>query len=280
MITFYTVSDKKLTFKDSDLNISTMGSDFIISLKGRPRALRWSEDEYISISDLYRLIKNRWTYIQEEDTDDECDQCEGGNCNNSCFFYRNSRVVYISLFANLEKEILNFSQRADQIIRESDEQDFFNMVYEFELDFDNLKNDINFLINYFEICNISQLQKKVRIINLKDDFLQHDNFVTIVIENNHSNSVQRFKLHPDGVTLDWNFHFFSSDEYFIKIDTFTSCNHWEGCKPGRLVTTLEIDSKKSNNEIIDKLFSDKVDFIQIRLKGIEGSKKYALIAYE
>lgn len=33
MIIFYTASDKKLTFTDSDLNISTMGSDFIISLK-------------------------------------------------------------------------------------------------------------------------------------------------------------------------------------------------------------------------------------------------------
>jgi hypothetical protein len=43
---------------------------------------------------------------------------------------------------------------------------------------------------------------------------------------------------------------------------------------------LEIDSKKSNKEIIKNLFSKKVDYIQIRLKGIEGSKKYALIAYK
>ncbi len=280
MIIFYTASDKKLTFTDSDLNISTMGSDFIISLKGKPRALRWSEDEYISISDLYKLIKNRWTYIQEEDTDDVCSQCQGGSCNNSCFFYRNKRVDSIRLFADLEKEILKFSQRADQIIRESNEQVFYNLEIEFESDYNELKNDIGFLINYFEISNISQLQEKVKIINLKKDFLRNDNFVTIVIENNDNHSVQRIKLHPDGVTLDWNLNFFFVRKYSIQIDSFTSCNHWEGNNPGRLLTTLEIDSKKSNKEIIKKLFSKKVDYIQIRLKGIEGSKKYALIAYK
>ena len=280
MIIFYTASDKKLTFTDSDLNISTMGSDFIISLKGKPRALRWSEDEYISISDLYKLIKNRWTYIQEEDTDDVCSQCQGGSCNNSCFFYRNKRVDSIRLFADLEKEILKFSQRADQIIRESNEQVFYNLEIEFESDYNELKNDIGFLINYFEISNISQLQEKVKIINLKKDFLRNDNFVTIVIENNENHSVQRIKLHPDGVTLDWNLNFFFVRKYSIQIDSFTSCNHWEGNNPGRLLTTLEIDSKKSNKEIIKKLFSKKVDYIQIRLKGIEGSKKYALIAYK
>ena len=280
MVIFYTASDKKLTFTDSDLNISTMGSDFIISLKGKPRALRWSEDEYISISDLYKLIKNRWTYIQEEDTDDVCSQCQGGSCNNSCFFYRNKRVDSIRLFADLEKEILKFSQRADQIIRESNEQVFYNLEIEFESDYNELKNDIGFLINYFEISNISQLQEKVKIINLKKDFLRNDNFVTIVIENNDNHSVQRIKLHPDGVTLDWNFNFFFVRKYSIQIDSFTSCNCWEGNKPGRLLTTLEIDSKKSNKEIIKKLFSKKVDYIQIRLKGIEGSKKYALIAYK
>ena len=280
MIIFYTASDKKLTFTDSDLNISTMGSDFIISLKGKLRALRWSEDEYISISDLYKLIKNRWTYIQEEDTDDVCSQCQGGSCNNSCFFYRNKRVDSIRLFADLEKEILKFSQRADQIIRESNEQVFYNLEIEFESDYNELKNDIGFLINYFEISNISQLQEKVKIINLKKDFLRNDNFVTIVIENNDNHSVQRIKLHPDGVTLDWNLNFFFVRKYSIQIDSFTSCNHWEGNNPGRLLTTLEIDSKKSNKEIIKKLFSKKVDYIQIRLKGIEGSKKYALIAYK
>ena len=280
MIIFYTASDKKLTFTDSDLNISTMGSDFIISLKGKPRALRWSEDEYISISDLYKLIKNRWTYIQEEDTDDVCSQCQGGSCNNSCFFYRNKRVDSIRLFADLEKEILKFSQRADQIIRESNEQVFYNLEIEFESDYNELKNDIGFLINYFEISNICQLQEKVKIINLKKDFLRNDNFVTIVIENNDNHSVQRIKLHPDGVTLDWNLNFFFVRKYSIQIDSFTSCNHWEGNNPGRLLTTLEIDSKKSNKEIIKKLFSKKVDYIQIRLKGIEGSKKYALIAYK
>ena len=280
MIIFYTASDKKLTFTDSDLNISTMGSDFIISLKGKPRALRWSEDEYISISDLYKLIKNRWTYIQEEDTDDVCSQCQGGSCNNSCFFYRNKRVDSIRLFADLEKEILKFSQRADQIIRESNEQVFYNLEIEFESDYNELKNDIGFLINYFEISNISQLQEKVKIINLKKDFLRNDNFVTIVIENKDNHSVQRIKLHPDGVTLDWNLNFFFVRKYSIQIDSFTSCNHWEGNNPGRLLTTLEIDSKKSNKEIIKKLFSKKVDYIQIRLKGIEGSKKYALIAYK
>lgn len=280
MIIFYTASDKKLTFTDSDLNISTMGSDFIISLKGKPRALRWSEDEYISISDLYKLIKNRWTYIQEEDTDDVCSQCQGGSCNNSCFFYRNKRVDSIRLFADLEKEILKFSQRADQIIRESNEQVFYNLEIKFESDYNELKNDIGFLINYFEISNISQLQEKVKIINLKKDFLRNDNFVTIVIENNDNHSVQRIKLHPDGVTLDWNLNFFFVRKYSIQIDSFTSCNHWEGNNPGRLLTTLEIDSKKSNKEIIKKLFSKKVDYIQIRLKGIEGSKKYALIAYK
>lgn len=280
MIIFYTASDKKLTFTDSDLNISTMGSDFIISLKGKPRALRWSEDEYISISDLYKLIKNRWTYIQEEDTDDVCSQCQGGSCNNSCFFYRNKRVDSIRLFADLEKEILKFSQRADQIIRESNEQVFYNLEIEFESDYNELKNDIGFLINYFEISNISQLQEKVKIINLKKDFLRNDNFVTIVIENNDNHSVQRIKLHPDGVTLDWNLNFFFVRKYSIQIDSFTSCNHWEGNNPGRLLTTLEIDSKKSNKEIIKKLFLKKVDYIQIRLKGIEGSKKYALIAYK
>ena len=280
MIIFYTASDKKLTFTDSDLNISTMGSDFIISLKGKPRALRWSEDEYISISDLYKLIKNRWTYIQEEDTDDVCSQCQGGSCNNSCFFYRNKRVDSIRLFADLEKEILKFSQRADQIIRESNEQVFYNLEIEFESDYNELKNDIGFLINYFEISNISQLQEKVKIINLKKDFLRNDNFVTIVIENNDNHSVQRIKLHPVGVTLDWNLNFFFVRKYSIQIDSFTSCNHWEGNNPGRLLTTLEIDSKKSNKEIIKKLFSKKVDYIQIRLKGIEGSKKYALIAYK
>jgi len=280
MIIFYTASDKKLTFTDSDLNISTMGSDFIISLKGKPRALRWSEDEYISISDLYKLIKNRWTYIQEEDTDDVCSQCQGGSCNNSCFFYRNKRVDSIRLFADLEKEILKFSQRADQIIRESNEQVFYNLEIEFESDYNELKNDIGFLINYFEISNISQLQEKVKIINLKKDFLRNDNFVTIVIENNDNHSVQRIKLHPDGVTLDWNLNFFFVRKYSIQIDSFTSCNHWEGNNPGRLLTTLEIDSKKSNKEIIKKLFSKKVDYIEIRLKGIEGSKKYALIAYK
>ena len=280
MIIFYTASDKKLTFTDSDLNISTMGSDFIISLKGKPRALRWSEDEYISISDLFKLIKNRWTYIQEEDTDDVCSQCQGGSCNNSCFFYRNKRVDSIRLFADLEKEILKFSQRADQIIRESNEQVFYNLEIEFESDYNELKNDIGFLINYFEISNISQLQEKVKIINLKKDFLRNDNFVTIVIENNDNHSVQRIKLHPDGVTLDWNLNFFFVRKYSIQIDSFTSCNHWEGNNPGRLLTTLEIDSKKSNKEIIKKLFSKKVDYIQIRLKGIEGSKKYALIAYK
>ena len=280
MITFYTASDKKLTFTDSDLNISTMGSDFIISLKGKPRALRWSEDEYISISDLYKLIKNRWTYIQEEDTDDVCSQCQGGSCNNSCFFYRNKRVDSIRLFADLEKEILKFSQRADQIIRESNEQEFYNLEIEFESDYNELKNDISFLINYFEISNISQLQEKAKIVNLKKDFLRNDNFVTIVIENNDNHSVQRIKLHPDGVTLDWNLNIFFVRKYSIQIDSFTSCNHWEGNNPGRLLTTLEIDSKKSNKEIIKKLFSKKVDYIQIRLKGIEGSKKYALIAYK
>ena len=280
MIIFYTASDKKLTFTDSDLNISTMGSDFIISLKGKPRALRWSEDEYISISDLYKLIKNRWTYIQEEDTDDVCSQCQGGSCNNSCFFYRNKRVDSIRLFADLEKEILKFSQRADQIIRESNEQVFYNLEIEFESDYNELKNDIGFLINYFEISNISQLQEKVKIINLKKDFLRNDNFVTIVIENNDNHSVQRIKLHPDGVTLDWNLNFFFVRKYSIQIDSFTSCNHWEGNNPGRLLTTLEIDSKKSNKEIIKNLFSKKVDYIQIRLKGIEGSKKYDSIAYK
>ena len=181
MIIFYTASDKKLTFTDSDLNISTMGSDFIISLKGKPRALRWSEDEYISISDLYKLIKNRWTYIQEEDTDDVCSQCQGGSCNNSCFFYRNKRVDSIRLFADLEKEILKFSQRADQIIRESNEQVFYNLEIEFESDYNELKNDIGFLINYFEISNISQLQEKVKIIKSKD-ICYFYNLLTIIFQ--------------------------------------------------------------------------------------------------
>ena len=281
MITFITVSGKRLTFKNSDLNISTMGSDFIISLKGVPRALNWSEDDYISTSDLYKVITNEWTYIQEEDTDDECEDCEDDNCNNGCFFYRHKRVDSIRIFSNLADEILEACQTFDTATKESDDDEFWNRYCWSQNHYSKLSDDLDFLSIYFSIDNIHKWHNSLRILHQKADIYSDcDEQLTIDIVNPSGNSSERCVVHKEGVSCNWNFHLFFSDDYYINIDAYTNCNLWGDNKPGRLVTKIEIDGKKSNDDALNKIFIDEVTFKYLRLQKINGSNKYALISFK
>ena len=280
MITFITVSGKRLTFKNSDLNISTIGSDFIISLKGVPRALDWPEDDYISISDLYKVITNEWTYIQEEDTDDECEDCEDGNCNNGCFYYRHKRVDSIKIFSDFEDKLRESCQRFDKIIIEQDEKTFKQKLTAFVDYFDPINDDLTLLSEHFSIGHIEDIIERMHTIAQRIDIIHRENVITIDVDNPNDCSTLHFEVHNEGISCDSNLHLFSQNEYYINIDAYTSCNHWGDKKPGRLVTKIEIDGKKSNEDVLNKIFFDKVTFKYIRLQKINGSNNYALISYK
>ena len=280
MITFITVSGKRLTFKNSDLNISTMGSDFIISLKGVPRALDWPEDDYISISDLYKVITNKWTYIQEEDTDDECEDCEDGNCNNGCFYYRHKRVDSIKIFSNFEDRLRQFCHSLDILIIEQDKKQFNQLLPVFVYYFDPINDDLALLSEHFSISQVEDINERMDTLTQKLDIIERKNVITIDVDNPNDGSTLYFEVHNEGISCDSNLHLFSQNEYYINIDAYTSCNHWGDKKPGRLVTKIEIDGKKSNDDALNKIFIDEVTFKYLRLQKINGSNKYALISYK
>lgn len=117
------------TYKKNELIVSTVGCDFLIHLRRKTVALDWSEEKRITISDLCRAIKHRWTYLQEHDTDYGCGDCDGYNydncdmyrckndcencggrryvCNNGCFYHRYDICVTIEYDNEIAKKELN-----------------------------------------------------------------------------------------------------------------------------------------------------------------------------
>lgn len=92
-----------------DYVITTSGQNFLITFNEKTLPLNWDND-YISIEDLSKLLHSKYTYLEEYDTDEDCEHCDGydysycdmsrcrGNCdgcggrryicNNSCINHR------------------------------------------------------------------------------------------------------------------------------------------------------------------------------------------------
>lgn len=122
------INEKEIEFSNRDLSISTAGGDFLIHLKKRTYALDWPSSKFISISELYRLIKHKWTYLNETNTDDECEDCDGYDysdcdmisckedcehcserqyiCNDGCFYHRYKTCVRIKSDNSIVEEEL------------------------------------------------------------------------------------------------------------------------------------------------------------------------------
>ena len=102
--------------KERKYIITTSGPDFLITFDERTLPLDWSEDDYISKSDLNLILHDPWTTHVEFDTDSHCDGCEG-NCNNSCFYHRYKRALrlYVNRDA-IDEELAPLHEKMDMIL--------------------------------------------------------------------------------------------------------------------------------------------------------------------
>lgn len=122
------IKGNDIEFSDEDFTISTAGGDFLIRLKNKIYALDWPSSKRISISELNRLIIHKWTYLNEIDTDDECEDCDGYDysdcdmsrckhdcehcggrqyiCNDGCFYHRYNTCLKIKINKSLVEEEL------------------------------------------------------------------------------------------------------------------------------------------------------------------------------
>ena len=119
--------------------ITTICKDFLINMNNRSYALDWPKDQYISISDLTRLVKHKWVYIDEVDTDSCCGDCDGykyncddysceNGCDNCggrtficndarCFYHRYKSCIQIKLdSAQLKEDTSNVMRIMEQIL--------------------------------------------------------------------------------------------------------------------------------------------------------------------
>lgn len=110
--------DKK-THSKSRYTITTSGDDFLLTDINNKRTLPldWDKNNYISISNLNKLISHRWSSLYEYQTSEDCDGCDGYDysncdmsrckndcehcggrkhiCNNSCFNHRYASALRI-----------------------------------------------------------------------------------------------------------------------------------------------------------------------------------------
>lgn len=139
MILLHQLSGNKLEYRECDFSISTAGSDIFIHLGKKHFALKWPEELRITISKLRRVIKHRWTYLQEHNTDDFCNDCDGYDysncdmsrcknycedcggrrfiCNNGCFYHRHKTCLTIECDNEIvENDLIEAFSIIDSII--------------------------------------------------------------------------------------------------------------------------------------------------------------------
>ena len=137
-ITLVDIGNEIIKYSSKDLSLSTVGKDFLIHFKSKTYPLDWSENAYISILNLKKLIMHKWVYLDEIFTDSECDDCDGYDysdcdmtrckddcehcggrtyiCNDGCFYHRYKQCVKIRCCeSTIEDETSEAFQILEQI---------------------------------------------------------------------------------------------------------------------------------------------------------------------
>lgn len=209
-IIFRDKSGKSTEYDNQELLISTVGSDLLIHLGRKTIALDWSEEHRITISNLNKVIKHRWTYLQEHDTDWGCDDCDGYNydncdmfrckndcehcggrrfvCNNGCFYHRYKTCVTIECNSNNAKNDLNEVLAIVKRI-ESPHSEYEQILMEHGSSLEQLYSECGFVSSYCScdvidsyLSHYENMKKKVDCRRIKD------------------NDRVKFTIHEDGDT--------------------------------------------------------------------------------
>ena len=171
------IDGNDIEFSNEDFTISTAGGDFLIRLQNIIYALDWPSSKRISISELNRLIKHKWTYLNETDTDDECEDCDGYDysdcdmnrckddcehcsgrqyvCNDSCFYHRYKTCLkIISDNSLIEEELKEGMDLLHKISAPNSKHDI--ILQEKGKYLESLYNDCLYIDKYVRRCYPAQ----------------------------------------------------------------------------------------------------------------------------
>ncbi len=123
---FRDLSGNIFEYKENLVSVNKLRNDYFVHFSNSSFAIKW--DDVISVQDMKDLVLHRWFYLQERESSDFCDDCDGWDysacdmmrcrqncegcggrrykCNNSCFLYRNKVCIEINLNSDLLEEEL------------------------------------------------------------------------------------------------------------------------------------------------------------------------------
>lgn len=197
-------------YNNKELLISTVGSDLLVHLGRKTIALDWPEEHRITISNLNKVIKHRWTYLQEHDTDWGCDDCDGYNydncdmfrckndcehcggrrfvCNNGCFYHRYKTCVSIECDNIIAKNDLSEALTIVKSI-ESPHSEYEQILMEHGSCLEQLYSECGFVSSYCSCDAIGTYLFRYENMKRKVDCRRlNDNDRVIIV------------IHEDGVT--------------------------------------------------------------------------------
>lgn len=285
---WFTLGEEISLEKDTrDYVITTSGPDFLITFNGKTLPLNWDND-YISIEDLSKLLHSKYTYLEEYDTDEDCEDCDGYDysycdmsrcrnncdgcggrrhiCNNSCFNHRYNKALRLSVnpdeVEGVEKNAKDILERlntphfteADKFYRENKEDilEFIRLYYFLQkIGVTSDMYDTMKMYQYF-ICLSEDRKKK-----------ETNEYVCIMIgTKSHTISYDELKIEDSGIfwidyylkttTRDRNDYPEALGAYDVNEDSYVSFRH-----------ELKFTDKKQRNQFLEDFKAKRVSKIKL-----------------
>lgn len=271
------INGNDFEFTNKEFFISTAGSDFLIHLKRKSYALDWNPDTYISIKDLEKIIRHKWTYLDETDTDDGCGDCDGYNydncdysrckndcehcggrryiCNNGCFYYRYDTYVSIEFDEDIINEDL---AEGFGILRKIGSQysKHTELIKQHGEYLNSLNNECQMFLGYNLWCEpvISYIKTYKQMLELEKERNNSSHVVDILLMKD--GKVAEFKLPDNAIKIGrcgflWLSNKLVLDGYDFVSDTFIKQEYT--IKPTGKADEKAFKQFKNNISIIDNI---------------------------
>ena len=276
------------TYPNKSFHISTAGSDFLIHLYHKTIALDWDEECRITFSELYKIIKHRWTILKEygkgyfcgdcdgydyEDCDysrckNDCENCGGRRyiCNNGCFYYRYNAYLRIECDNDLVEKDLKEDLILIEYIMTPHSEDHNKIIEKYGDYIEQHYNECR-SVRHFCTCNaIEAFISNYELMKKKELDRATNNNDRVVIAIQEDGQYSRYCVKKNIIKLDDDvlLPFFKSNRLIIEINDGYDycCDNYCNMKKN-----LKFVNRKDKEQIKDALKRNDVNVIGITIKN-------------
>lgn len=266
--------------------ITTSGSDFLLTHDRETLPLDWSEDKYISISDLSSLVEDDWVYLTQYDTSDDCTDCDGYDysncdysrckndcencggrryiCNNSCFNHRYNEALRIIFDSEEAVKVLAPLIEILKLVQKPHKIEHRILLEQYKSQLVDAYSHCVYLSQYIDIDynadSFMSLYNECKALNFaREEFSKHDH-INIFIENTLKYCINRQDVLCKDHAWFWTrYHIETTKDIYNSVsDSFVSFDY-----------KLEFPSKEFRNTFVERFKSNKMQIISLKNTGDE-----------